>query len=287
MSNSYVRDSRQGRLWAFIATTGGGKTTALRRVYDINDRVIVWDPRYEWSEYDPNALRFDDITELYELTNRIRKLTKNQIALMSKNMKIMCRFPESKQTFNMFCQCMFLLSKKIPDLCGIVEELHMLTSKSHAPLQWQRCAQQSRQAGLWWFVTFQRGQKVDDETFSVCKIAHITYIVSYDDRKYIADKYGVPVDDLPTEQFTFVHVVPNIGVVCKGRTKLVKNQVVYELYQSGTGSYKIGKMDKNGQFIGVDYSVALPAVQADKTNKKSAPARRVGRPKKASTKNES
>lgn len=180
------------RIEAYIGASGSGKGVSIaRRLKELKPRrLIVWDPRAEYSQH---AERVDTLPQLVKRVGkagaeggfRLRYVPGPSVKLA--------------EAFGLVCTLAF----RAGDAVFVAEELSDVTSASLAPPAWRQCITQGRHQGLHVIAAAQRPALIDKTILGNCTYIRCFTLRYRDDRAAMSK--AMDVDEARITELVTTH----------------------------------------------------------------------------------
>lgn len=230
-----------GKTLILIGVPRCGKSILAKEISKLSERVIAFCPKGEYA----SQLGFERIMEKDKLISRVREIGAGPAKINF--------VASSKTDFDFFCGVAWIFNMYAQAVI-VCEELAMYTNSGKADGNWGRLTCQALAYGPLIVGTVQRGQEVDKTVMNNATMIHVLQHTTEGDRKYIADKLGVPFGDVPTEPLKFVQWTSSKGVVCKGRIDFPKSKGGSPRFRESGRSGRVLSVGSDGLFKQVQYT---------------------------------
>lgn len=196
--------SQHASITAVIGATGTGKSTWINRQFlkPRPRRLLVWSHKPDYLDH---------------AGPQVADLAAAISALSAKSFKVnFCPSWDAKKRaaqFDLFCRA----ALSAGNLTLIVEELHMVTSPSHAPAGWQQVTCIGRAYGLRVIGTSQRPAHMDKDFLSNSTAVVCFRVNDINAQRTMAQSVGVPLDTVKAlPNYKYLHRDNTTGVVKAG-----------------------------------------------------------------------
>lgn len=196
--------SQHADITAVIGASGTGKSTWITRKFlkPLPRRLLVWSHKPDYVE--SVGPQITDLSEVVAL-------------LAQKAFRInFCPSWDAKKRaaqFDIFCRAGLAAGK----LTMIVEELHMVTSPSHAPAGWQQATCVGRAYGLRIVGTSQRPAHMDKDFFSNCTAVVCFRVNEVNAQRAMSHAISTPLETVKAlPNYKFIHYDNTTGTAKTG-----------------------------------------------------------------------
>jgi ABC-type dipeptide/oligopeptide/nickel transport system ATPase component len=227
-----------GQIMSIIGKSRCGKSTMVKAIIAEFSRVLVSDPKNQYSQqmgYERFFDRHDLITRLQEVGAGAGKFA---------------FVPTSPADFDFISDAAFVWNLQAP-ICFVAEELAMFASSGRSSGHWAILINQGLEFGITILGTVQRGQEVDKTIMNNATFIHVMQHGTDSDAMYIASKIGVDVEKIPREPMKFIQWSDAAGLICEGDSAYMGQ---------GAKAKPIFKVDgkpvailPSGKFKGIEY----------------------------------
>jgi hypothetical protein len=168
----------------YIGVTGSGKGVSVNaRLSELKpQRLLIWDPRNEYSKWAP------EFNSLPALIAAVKKAGAGPF----KARYVHSTDAALEEAFAIVCNLAFMAG----NLLFAAEELSDVTRPSWAPAAWKRVITQGRHQGLQVFGMAQRPALIDKNIFGNATYIRCFMLGYANDRKVMADELDVPPDQV-------------------------------------------------------------------------------------------
>lgn len=170
----------------FIGATGAGKSTALKQHLGKPARLLVWDPKDEYSD----VKEAGTLAELFDLTTN--KGGKPRARFRVRYVPRRVDRKERERAFSSVCSLALFIGK----VSLIAEELSLVTRSNGGPPGYEELILTGRASGVSVFGTSQRPARVDKDIFSNASRIWCGRLAWDDDAVLMAKALRVPVREL-------------------------------------------------------------------------------------------
>lgn len=185
-----------GRLIVVSGSSRCGKSTMVAKSVKTVKRAVAWDPEDQWSK----EAGFRKITSRKELLAAIQTPGHMKLAYVAGG--------DLKEEFDFLCGAVMYAGRYIAGLDYIAEELADVTTPSKAPGNWGILVRRGLKRGITMWAISQRWAEADKTAIGNAS-EYVCFMPRQGDLKYVADKTGVPMDDLATLQpFEYIRFDP-------------------------------------------------------------------------------
>lgn len=202
------RNRKDGVMGLFIGVSRSGKSTPIKEMIKKAKRLIIWDAK---AEYAGNGIQ--KVRSLPELLEQLKQTKKT-----GKYAYIPSSF--SKKEFDAFCRLAHIWNKQ-KEAVIVIEELAAVTNSGKAFGYWGVLINQSLGLGATLLATVQRGQEVDKSIMNNATYLHICQHNTESDAKYMANKIGVNIKEIPREPLKFIIWSPSRGILSIGTVSFI------------------------------------------------------------------
>jgi hypothetical protein len=196
--------SKAASITAVIGATGTGKSTWINRQFlkPMPRRLLVWSHKPDYVDH---------------AGPQVADLAAVIAALATKNFRVnFCPSWDAKKRaaqFDLFCRA----ALSAGNLTLIVEELHMVTSPSHAPAGWQQVTCIGRAYGLRVIGTSQRPAHMDKDFLSNATAVVCFRVNDVNAQRTMAQSMGVTLDQVKAlPNYKYLHRDNTTGTVKTG-----------------------------------------------------------------------
>lgn len=196
--------SKNASITAVIGATGTGKSTWINRRFlkPLPKRLLIWSHKPDYT-----AVSGPQLADLGAVI----------AAMRDKSFRLnFCPSWDAKRRaaqFDLFCRAALAAG----NLTVIVEELHMVTSPSHAPGPWQQVTCIGRAYGLKVIGTSQRPAHMDKDFLSNSTAVVCFRVNDVNAQRTMAQALGVPLEDVKAlPNYKFFHRDNTTGDVKTG-----------------------------------------------------------------------
>lgn len=185
-----------GRLNVVSGSSRCGKSTMVAKEIRAVRRAVAWDPEDQWS----NEVGFRKISTRKELLAAIVTPGHMKLAYVAGG--------DLKEEFNFLCAAVMYAGRYVAPLDYIAEELADVTTPSKAPGSWGILVRRGLKRGITIWAISQRWAEADKTAIGNAS-EYICFMPRQGDLKYVADKTGVPMDDLASlKPFEYIRYDP-------------------------------------------------------------------------------
>lgn len=205
-------NNQQARIYAFLGSSGCGKTTAMRKLLarPKRRRTLVWSPKETIDNYAGFWPGSVVVKSALEVLNALKVAGKGEVHLVF--MPPIER-KARERLFDVVCQIVL----KAKNLTFIAEELHTVTRASWAPDGWTELVSMGRGYGIEIFGCSQRPASMDKDFMGNCSMVRSGRLAYPDDCKVVAKSLGVPVAKVSAlVGFQYVQRDMNTGAITSG-----------------------------------------------------------------------
>lgn len=192
MQSAAKGNGLQAEFHALLGVTGCGKTHELKkRLRKLKPkRTLIWSPKERIDNYAaffPGTKTVRSVSELLEILRVVgEKKPFHVVFVPTLNQK------KDSAMFNIACKMLMAVCNVVL----IVEELHTVTTASHAPDGWRQINFMGRGFGVHVFGLSQRPASVDKAFMGALSSVHVGRLPNVPDQKTMADIIGVDVAEV-------------------------------------------------------------------------------------------
>lgn len=222
-----------------IGKSRSGKTSIIKAVNDLHNRVLAFDPKTEWCEL--GFLLEEDKAKYLEALKNAPDHIKISYASYD------------KKEFDFWAACAFNFNRQKETLL-IAEELGSVTNAGAAVGYWARLINQGLGFGMTLQATVQRGQEVDKTVINNATAINVFQHSTDQDAQSMAERIGVDISEIPRKPMEFIVWTPVHGIIIKnGSVTYVNGKPQFKGIKKGSSRPTKLTIEKNGKFKGVNY----------------------------------
>lgn len=164
----------------FLGSSGSGKSHQIKQSLQAFDRLMVFDPEYEYAQIGAQVV--ESIPALIEYMKV--NIGKEKVAFVANGQK----------AFDQFCTIAFNAAHARYPLCVAVDELAGVTTIGKAPPAWHTLVSRGRKYGIKIRAGAQRPTEIDKTVIANRTALWCGYMSRPADRRYISDEIGIDLD---------------------------------------------------------------------------------------------
>jgi len=181
-------NDQQARIYAFLGSSGCGKTTAMLKMLarPKRHRTLVWSPKEVIDNYAGRWPGSVVVRSAMEVLNALKAAGKGELHLV---FVPPIERKARERLFDATCQ----IALKARNLSFIAEELHTVTRASWAPDGWTELVSMGRGYGIEVMGCSQRPASMDKDFLGNCSLVRVGRLSYPEDCKTVSKSLGVPV----------------------------------------------------------------------------------------------
>lgn len=194
---------KQADITAVVGASGTGKSTWIRKKFlkPMPGRVMVWSHKPDYVDLAP---------QVSDLGAAIASMNAKKFKV---NFQPSWDAKVRAAQFDLFCRA----ARVAGNLTLIIEELHMVTSPSHAPGPWQQVSCMGRAYGLRVIGTSQRPAHMDKDFLSNSTAVVCFRVNDVNAQRTMAQALGVPLDQVKAlPNYKYFHRDNTVGTIKEG-----------------------------------------------------------------------